>query len=409
MTRPLPVVAGENAELLGADVHYLPGGDEPLTELAPDGLHAHRLRFGSRTNCSGANGRALLGIVDDVELSGRGGGHFPVARKWREVLKAARSGPVPVVVANAAEGEPLSRKDTAVLELRPHLVLDGLVSAAEALGADRAVLWLHDDAHRARATITRALTERTELGDPQVEVAFAPAKYLSGESSAVVNALSGRAALPSLARVPTARRGVAGRPTLVQNVETLARVGLLARGWVADTVLVTVAGRRHSVVAEYPSTTTIAAAVCHTIGADPLPYAVLAGGYGGRWLTWREARSAPIAGAGAGVLVPLVPGQCGLARTAQIVEYMAASGARQCGPCAFGLPATARSMRELADTSARRRDLGTLQRYLGEIAGRGACHHPDGVVSLVRSALHVFAHDAEAHLRGHCRQVARRK
>ena len=407
MIRSLPVAVAENAELLGAGVHYLPGTAEPLTELAPDGLHAHRLRFGARANCSGANGRALLGIVDDVELTGRGGGHFPTARKWREVLKASRSGQTPVVVANAAEGEPLSRKDTAILELRPHLVLDGLVCAAEALGADRTVLWLHEDAHRARAAITRALTERAELADPPIEVAFAPPRYLSGESSAVVNALSGREALPSLARVPTARCGVDGRPTLVQNVETLARVALLARGWVADTVLVTVAGRRHSVVAEYPASTTIAGAVCRTVGTDPLPYAVLAGGYGGRWLTWREARAAQIDRAGAGVLVPLVPGQCGLARTAQIVEYLAANGARQCGPCAFGLPATARSMRELADTSARRRDLGTLQRYLGEIAGRGACHHPDGVVSLVRSALHVFAHDAQAHLRGHCRQRPR--
>lgn len=404
MTRPLPVAVGENAELLGAAVHYLPGADEPLTELAPDSLPAHRLRFGGRPNCTGANGRALVGLLDDVELTGRGGGHFPVARKWSEVLKARRSGRAPVVVANAAEGEPLSRKDAAILELRPHLVLDGLVAAAEALGAERAVLWLHEDAHRARGTITRALTERAELGEPAIEVAFAPARYLSGESSAVVNALSGRQALPSLVRVPAARSGVDGRPTLVQNVETLARVALLARGWTSDAVLVTVAGKRHSVVAEYPAATSVAAAVCHTIGADPLPYAVLAGGYGGRWLTWREARNTAIGGAGAGVLVPLVPGQCGLARTAEIVQYLADSGARQCGPCAFGLPATARSVRELADASARKRELGTLQRYLGEIAGRGACHHPDGAVSLVRSALRVFAHDVEAHLGGHCRQ-----
>lgn len=408
MTRPLPVAVGQNAELLGAAVHYLPGADEPLTELAPDTLHAHRLRFGARPNCAGANGRALVGLLDDVALTGRGGGHFPVARKWREVLTASRSGRSAVVVANAAEGEPLSRKDTAILEFRPHLVLDGLVAAAEALGADRTVLWLHDDAHRARATITRALTERAELGEPPIEVAFAPARYLSGESSAVVNALSGREALPSLARVPAARSGVDGRPTLVQNVETLARVALLARGWTSDTALVTVAGRRHSVVAEYPAESSVATAVCRTVGADPLPYAVLAGGYGGRWLTWREARSTAVAGAGAGVLVPLVPGQCGLTRTAEIVEYLSASGARQCGPCAFGLPATARAVRALADTSARRREIATLQRYLGEIAGRGACHHPDGAVSLVRSALHTFAHDVEAHLRGHCRQRTHR-
>ncbi len=218
----------------------------------------------------------------------------------------------------------------------------------------------------------------------------------------MVNLLSGRDALPALARVPAARSGVDGRPTLVQNVETLARVALLARGATADTALVTVAARHHRVVAEVPRTATVASAVSHTVGGRP-PYAVLVGGYGGRWVSWREAKAMPADGAGAGVLLPLVPGQCGLRRTADIVGYLADHGAGQCGPCRFGLPATAEVVRDLADGRTRARDLRRLQRYLAEIAGRGACHHPDGAVSVVRSALAVFAPDVEAHLSGRCR------
>ncbi|HEY8302612.1 MAG TPA: NADH-ubiquinone oxidoreductase-F iron-sulfur binding region domain-containing protein [Jatrophihabitans sp.] len=399
MSWPQPAHELEAVELLGAQVHFLPGAAEPLSELAPEGLPAHHARLGARPDCSGVHARRLLDTLDQVALTGRGGAHFPVATKWRTVLHA---GPGTVVVANGAEGEPLSRKDAALLELRPHLVLDGLMCAAEALRAQRTVLWLHDDAHRARAAVTRALTERSSHGEGPLEVAFAPTRYLSGESSSVVNALSGRAALPSLARVPAARSGVDGRPTLVQNVETLARVGLLARGAAADTALVTVAARHHSVVAEVPGTATVAAAVSRTIGGRP-PYAVLVGGYGGRWVSWREARTVPVQRAGAGVLLPLVPGQCGLRRTADIVDYLAGSGAGQCGPCRFGLPASAELVRELADAHIRPREVRRLERYLAEINGRGACHHPDGAVSVVRSALAVFATDVEAHLRGRCR------
>ncbi len=92
-------------------------------------------------------GEQLLDSIEQAELTGRGGAHFPVARKWRTALDAARAGGGEVlVVANGAEGEPASAKDAALLLQRPHLVLDGLVCAAEAFGASSAVLWLQEGA-----------------------------------------------------------------------------------------------------------------------------------------------------------------------------------------------------------------------------------------------------------------------
>lgn len=416
MTRPLRV-AGETetspARLLGAAVHYPRAGTAALTELEPDHLAAHQQRFGRRPTCTGVAGQDLLDSLARTALTGRGGGHFPVAAKWRRVLTSASTHvDGPLVVANGAEGEPLSRKDSALLELRPHLVLDGLACAVETVGATDAVLWLIDDAHAARAAITRALAERAahRLDDPPIRVALGPRHYLTGESSAVVRALSGGPARPAFTRVPAAAGGIGGRRTLVQNVESLTRVALLARGREVPTVLLTIATAQHLVVCECPDHGTLGEAVINGVGGL-VPQAVLVGGYGGRWLPWDIAAGLPLRqhalsaqgfSLGPGIIAPLAQGACGLRRTADIVDFLAESSARQCGPCQSGLPAIAQVVRELGRGHARRRDTRRLDRFLFEVNGRGACHHPDGAIGLVRSALDAFADDVAEHLLGRC-------
>ena len=171
----------------------------------------------------------LLQRAADAELRGYGGAFFPVARKWQAAIDSGGRG---IVVANGAESEPASAKDAALLQLRPHLVLDGLKATARATGSTEAVLWLHKGAQHSRVSIERAMVERRAGGvtDVPIRIAEGPARYLSGESSAIVRALSGGPALPHTLTVPAAVSGVDGRPTLVHNVETLARVGLLASG-----------------------------------------------------------------------------------------------------------------------------------------------------------------------------------
>jgi NADH:ubiquinone oxidoreductase subunit F (NADH-binding) len=142
---------------------------------------------------------------------------------------------------------------------------------------------------------------------------------------------------------------------------------------------------------------------------DPAPQAVLLGGYGGTWLSGEyldtpycnEALRPLGVGVGAGVLVVLPRHACGIHETWRIAKYMANESARQCGPCAFGLPAIADDLGHLATVG---RDLsqvlGRLEQRCGVVVGRGACAHPDGVVRMVRSALHVFRDDVDRHIRG---------
>jgi NADH:ubiquinone oxidoreductase subunit F (NADH-binding) len=398
-------------DLLPDPIEFLDGSDPIETTQR---LGAHLAAFGPRP--IGIGSQDLIGVIDAVGLTGRGGGHFPTARKWRAIRDgAARTGLTPIVVANAAEGEPASAKDAVLLAHRPHLVLDGLVCAAEAVGATELVVWTHGESHNITRVLVHALHERRAAGfqEPPIRVVSGPGRYLSGESSAVVRALSGGPALPQFQLEPSASRGVRGRPTLVQNIETLARAALVARtgdGGYRGTSLLTVVVRGRRTVVEVEPTSTVRDAVLRggwTPGAEP--QAVLFGGYGGSWLRWDEAADLAVheptvratgASLGAGVLAVLPAGACGLAEASRIAGYLARSSARQCGPCLFGLPAVAGVLDDLVRGRARRSDLRRLQRWAAEIRGRGACNHPDGAVRMTLSALRVFAEDVEVHRRG---------
>ncbi|HET9655692.1 MAG TPA: NADH-ubiquinone oxidoreductase-F iron-sulfur binding region domain-containing protein [Kineosporiaceae bacterium] len=441
----LPGALPEGEGLLGARVDYDAHSPVRLSGPEAHSLADHRRRFGPRPSAAGTAADTLLDTLDRIRLAGRGGAHFPAAVKWRAALSAGGGG---TVVANAAEGEPASAKDAALLQHRTHLVLDGLACAAEAIGADRAVVWLHAGAHSTHRALTRALAERRSAGlrDPHVELVTGPDAYLSGESSAIIRALSGGPTLPTFRRVPAARSGIGGRPALVHNVETLARVALAARTGAddhRDSTLVTVVSDGRRTVLELDPATTVAQALAvaavpagaagRTVGAglppeqrhaplravhDPVsgtagePQAILLGGYGGGWLPWDQAADLRLehralreagTGLGAGILAVLPAGVCGLQQTALIADYLAGSGARQCGPCLFGLRDVADLMLDLAAGRAGRSDVRRLERFAGEIEGRGGCHHPDGVVRLVRTALDTFADHVDEHLRqGRC-------
>jgi NADH:ubiquinone oxidoreductase subunit F (NADH-binding) len=106
------------------------------------------------------------------------------------------------------------------------------------------------------------------------------------------------------------------------------------------------------------------------------------------------------ASAGVGVIAVLGEHSCGVAETAHIARYLAGQSSGQCGPCVFGLPAIADDLALLARGQGDSGLMTRLQRRLGEVNGRGACRHPDGAVSLVRSALAVFGRDVSAHDKG---------
>jgi len=187
-------------------------------------LDAHLARWGAPSDPH----TGVLTMLEESGLSGHGGAYFPVAAKWRAVMGSRQRRTV--VIANGAESEPASSKDGFLLTRTPHLVLDGLAVAAQTLRATRAIVHV---APASRTVVERAVAERGQMGLDAIgiEVVEAPDRYLAGQESAVVNRLNGhQVPIPSFVGLRSIReRGVDGRPTLVQNAETLAHVALIAR------------------------------------------------------------------------------------------------------------------------------------------------------------------------------------
>ena len=360
----------------------------------------------------------LIDAIERSGLRGRGGADFPTATKLRAVAARRR---VSAVVVNCSETEPASAKDRLLVSRLPHLVLDGAMLAAEVAGAPEVIVKVGESAAGSLQALDGAIALRHD--DPaSVKVVAAPEGYVAGEESAVVHYLNGGPELPTFVPPRPYERGYRRRPTLVQNPETLAQIALVARfgehwyrelGTPADpgSVLVTISGAVAAPgVYEMAFGTPMADLLDAAGGPTERIRALLIGGYFGTWvdatevmglrLSREELRSVGCA-LGSGALIVLGEGSCGLHETARVIDYLAEQSAGQCGPCVHGLRAVADGVAALAE-GRRDGDRERLVRWASEIRGRGACHHPDGAVRFVLSALSVFAREISEHRGGRC-------
>jgi NADH:ubiquinone oxidoreductase subunit F (NADH-binding) len=394
-----------------------------LSRVAPFGpavsLDLHRRTYPAPPAPRSGSRPELIDEVDRAGLRGRGGARFPTADKMRSVAGGKKR---PIVVANGTEGEPSSGKDRLLITRAPHLVLDGALWAAAAIGADQVIISV-DRAHPESASALRhALAERdgAESVAVGVRIAETPPRYVAGESSALVHWLNGGLAKPTAGPRPH-DKGVAGRPTLVQNVETLAHLAQIEswgaewfrqRGTADDpgTSLFTVTGAvAQPSVVEAPMGTTIGEIIALAGGQSRPLQALLVGGFFGTWITAAEGLDAPYcreglerlgAAPGAGVIVAFPTEACGIAETAMVMGWYAAESAGQCGPCLYGLADLAAGAARLGAATGAADELARMRRWAGQIEGRGGCRHPDGATHLLRSAFTVFRADVDRHLGG---------
>jgi NADH:ubiquinone oxidoreductase subunit F (NADH-binding) len=376
----------------------------------PVGLAAHTSLYGPLERGT----RDLISAVQASGLRGRGGGGFPCGDKLAAVASQRSR---PVVVVNATEGEPASKKDRALVRLVPHLVLDGAAAAAAAIGAREAIVAIARSAAAERQSLTAALKERR---DPlRWRLASIPDGFVAGEETALLSALAGGAAKPTLKPPYPFERGIGGAPTLVQNAETLAHVALVARfgpqwfrslGTAAEpgTTLVSLSGAvARPGVYEVELGTRAHELVEQAGGATEALGALLVGGYFGGWTRDASHPLTAAAGLGAGVVVAFPAAACGVHESARIARYLADESAGQCGPCVHGLAALATGLEQIAHGQTRD-DRDRLTRWASQVTARGACRHPDGAARFVASALEVFADELLLHLRkGRCSGVDR--
>jgi NADH:ubiquinone oxidoreductase subunit F (NADH-binding) len=404
------IAAGQSADV------WVHEGPRLLADLDHGpGLAVHRRRSAGRGPWP-TTATELAELLEAIDLRGRGGAAFPLARKVRTVAKARGRA---VVVVNAAEGEPASSKDSALMMLKPHLVLDGAQLVAQALGADTIHVVVPGERAAVQRSVRTALAERADADRVPMTMHVAECRFVAGESSAVLELLAGRPNLPVTTTRPSAISGLGGRPTLLSNAETYAQTAVIVRDGVdaycslgthaePGTRLLTIDGD-----GERPTVLEVA----HGTRLAPLLAAadadadngLLLGGYHGTWLPPEAVPDLTVsatamldAGAaiGAGVMLPLRSGVCPVRRTAVVVGYLAGESANRCGPCKFGLPALAHALRDLALGAVQSSD--RVIQLMDAVERRGACHHPDGTTRSIRSLLRAFPLEVAAHLSGTC-------
>jgi len=223
---------------------------EPVADLAD---HLSRCGGDVLAVAASTDPRDLIGAVTDAGLRGRGGAGFPTGVKWQTVADNRSVREPTAVVVNAAEGEPGTFKDRAILRANPYRVLEGALIAARAVGAPEVVVALKASFEQEIVRVQHAIDELSAAGldDVSMRIAVGPASYLFGEESAMLEVIAGRQPFPRL--TPPYRRGLdegesdvgnsaatvglagaggtANSPALVDNVETLANVpGIILNG-----------------------------------------------------------------------------------------------------------------------------------------------------------------------------------
>ncbi len=388
-----------------------------------------------------------LGTIDHVEaagLRGRGGAGFSTGRKWRTVAENLSTVVPPTVVVNAAEGEPGTFKDRTILRRNPYKVLEGAVTAAVTIGADRVVLGLKRSFTTELEQLRRAIAEVGSAGwadGIELLVTEGPGHYLYGEETALLEVIAGRQPFPRLA--PPFRHGVdvvgdistvadvtmAGPgdatpapPTLVNNVETLANVpGILAEGpdWYRNlgtpespgSIVCTVTGRtrRHG-VAEFPMGTPL-----HRVldeiggGTDPGERVVaVMSGVANPLLPASlldtpvsyEAMQAAGAGLGSAGFIVFDDTADLVAVAHGVSRFLAVESCGQCTPCKQDGRTLADRLDRLRRSVGDEHDLAEVQDRLASVIIGARCYLANQHQLVVESILRLFPDQVRAHVSG---------
>ena len=378
-------------------------------------------------------------------LRGRGGSGYPTADKWRTARAAvAGVGNRPLVVANGYGADSASRTDLELLERNPFAVLEGLAIAAVSIGADEAIVAVRAEAAEAVARLTAAIGAAEDanlLGedvagsglDVFVSVRTVQGAYMLGEETVLLKALAGKRGQPEQRPPHPAERGFDGRPTVVQNVQTLAAVPwILVNGPAAfagigprdcpGTILVSVRGPGGAGVAEVPFGTSLGDIVA-LAGAAPkgsTTKAVLVGGPSGGILpasaldtkyTFGDLRAAG-AHVGSGSVVAADERACVVDLARVLTRYCADEACGKTIPCRIGTARLAEITERMAAGTSRAGDVQLATDLAEDIVGSGLCDHERLATLPLTSGLRYFRDELDAHLEhgvcpaGVCRPIA---
>ena len=377
-----------------------------------------------------------LQAVKDSGLRGRGGAGFPTGMKWSFVPMENVSPGHKYLVCNADEMEPGTFKDRLLMECDPHQLIEGMIISAWTIQADVAYIFIRAEYHLASALLQKAIDDcyaKGYLGENILGTDFkldmyvhsSAGRYICGEETALINSLEGKRANPR-AKPPFPQvSGLWGRPTIVNNVETLCNITHiihhgaewfkgLGLGDDAGTKLFGVSGRvKNPGCWELPMGTPIRKLIEKHAGGMEDGYKLrgfLPGGASTDFLV-EEHLDLPMdydvigkAGSrlGTGTMIILDDKTCPVGMVKNLTEFFAQESCGFCTPCRDGLPWTAQVLGDIESGNGIRADMTTLKRqvkFIGAI-GNTHCALAPGAMEPVSSAMKYFADDFQRHIDG---------
>jgi NADH-quinone oxidoreductase subunit F len=376
-------------------------------------------------------------LVTAAKLRGRGGAGFATGLKWSFIRRSDNGASQDHVylVCNADEMEPGTFKDRYLMECDPHLLLEGIVIGAYAIQADRAYIFIRGEYHQAAARLARAIAEAEAKGYAgdrifrsrfcvKIAVHRSAGRYICGEETALLNALEGKRGQPRTKPPFPPVSGAWGRPTVVNNVETLCNLpGIVRHGpeWYrslgcnvdAGTKLFGVSGRvQRPGLWELPMGTTIREIIEEHAGGMQDNYrlrGILPGGASTGFLV-AEHLDLPLdygtlqaAGSrlGTGTMTVMDDSVCPVALSRNLQQFFARESCGFCTPCRDGLPWLEQLLLDIDEGRGEAGDLELLEKnaaYIGT-PGNTFCLHATGAMEPLVSAMKYFRADFEAHIR----------
>jgi NADH-quinone oxidoreductase subunit F len=376
---------------------------------------------------------ALVALVSESGLQGRGGAGFSTGRKWQDC--ASQPDRQRYVVANGFEADPGAQVDRTLMELDPHAVVEGVALAAFAVQAESAIIALRSSATTAAARLRRAIDEAEARGhigagalgrgrSLRIEVRQLTGSFAVGEETVLLRALEGRRAQPDQRPPHPSRQGLWGKPTVVNNVKTLAAVPWIVRHGAGayaalgaptrpGTTLVQLGGvvRRPGIV-EVPLDASLRAIIDGPGGSvQSTLKAVLVGGPTGGFLPpgdldtmfSTEALAAAGALAGSGTMLAVDDSTCLVDMATLMTRYLSDQACGKSIPCRIGTRRLSELGSALCDGQARPTDTQLLGDLARDMRDAALCGLEAEASNPLLSGMRSFAAEFEEHiLRARC-------
>jgi NADH-quinone oxidoreductase subunit F len=378
----------------------------------------------------------IIQVVLDSGLKGRGGAGFPTGKKWSTIDISENASSIKYLVANADEMEPGSFKDRFLLEGNPHQLIEGIIIGAYAIQASFSYIFLRWAYHLAGKALTQSIQEAYDAGylgkniggsgfNLDMSLHISVGRYMCGEETALLNALEGKRSNPRAKPPYPSNSGLFGKPTIVNNVETLSNVPhIIMKGadWFMNlsktgeggTKLYGASGKVKSPgLWELPLGISLRELLEDYAGgmADGYRFkGVLPGGGSTDFLVEEhldvamDYASVAKAGSrlGTGTIIVLDDKTCPVGMVHNLERFFAQESCGWCTPCREGLPWTAKILNALETGNGKTEDLNILEFHTHYMApGNTFCALAPGAMEPLQSALKYFKADFEMHIHQH--------